>query len=85
MVSYAQERGVLVIPEFDGPGHTNKGWLGWAGPDFGEDEPVICGDLRQAGLSGQLDPSNPFMYTVLEGLLEEVAGVFPAPFIHIGT
>jgi hexosaminidase len=126
VVSWAHERGVMVIPEFDGPGssplslslsppplppfslpcflsqsvsplfhvalfhttslgHTNAGWRNWAASEFGEDELVVCPDLRPAGLSGQLDPSNPFMYTVLEGLLEEVAAHFPSSFIHIGA
>src|ERR1039458_9211153 len=82
VVSYASDRGIRVIPEFDIPGHTlgclpgSPGLAAAPGPfeigrRFGVFDPV-------------LDPSREEVYTFLDAFIGEMAALFPDPFFHIG-
>jgi len=82
VVSYAVDRGIRVIPEFDMPGHTLSWLVGYpelaAGPGpfeigrrFGVFDPV-------------LDPSREEVYTFLDAFIGEMAALFPDPYFHIG-
>ena len=82
VVAYAAARAIRVVPEFDMPGHTLSWLPGYpelaAGPGpfeigrhFGVFDPV-------------LDPSREETYTFLDGLIGEMAGIFPDPFFHVG-
>jgi len=82
VVSYASDRGIRVIPEFDIPSHTLSWFPGYpelaaaAGPfeigrRFGVFDPV-------------LDPSREEVYTFLDAFIGEMAALFPDPYFHIG-
>jgi hexosaminidase len=82
VVSYANDRGIRVIPEFDIPGHTLSWLVGYpelaasAGPfeigrRFGVFDPV-------------LDPSREEVYSFLDSFIGEMVSLFPDPFFHIG-
>jgi hexosaminidase len=82
VVSYASDRGIRVVPEFDIPGHTLSWFPGYpelaaaAGPfeigrRFGVFDPV-------------LDPSREEVYTFLDSFIGEMAALFPDPYFHIG-
>ncbi len=90
IVQYGKARGVRIVPEFDAPGHAYKGWNGLA-ENYGEREITVCGGYQpwqNACLQppcGQLDPSNDFTYTVLDGLFTDIASVFTDEYIHLGA
>jgi hexosaminidase len=82
VVAYAAARGIRVAPEFDMPGHTQAWLTGYpdlsAGPGpfeigrhFGSFDPV-------------LDPTREETYAFLDGLIGEMATIFPDPFFHVG-
>lgn len=82
---YADLRGIVVVPEFDMPGHT-KSW-GHARPElmsFTSDN----GD----GNSAALDPTNPSTYDLVDSVLQDwMVGAdskpafFHSPYVHLGT
>ncbi|KAG0216523.1 hypothetical protein BGX28_000037 [Mortierella sp. GBA30] len=83
IIQYGEERGIRVVPEFDAPGHTAS-W-GRAYPNI-----TVCLDAQPHSKyaaeppAGQLDPLEPFTYTLLDGLVKEWAAQFPDKQVHIG-
>ncbi|KAF9957999.1 hypothetical protein BGZ70_009345 [Mortierella alpina] len=83
IVQFGEERGIRILPEFDAPGHTAS-W-GRAYPNI-----TVCLDMQPHNKyaaeppAGQLDPLEPFTYTLLDGLVKEWASQFPDKHVHIG-
>jgi hexosaminidase len=83
LLSYARERGVRVVPEFDIPGHAVS-WL-IAHPNIASAPPpahLVRGmgdDVRPP-----IDPTLEQTYQVLDNVLGEMASLFPDPYFHIG-
>ncbi|KAG0028812.1 hypothetical protein BGZ82_008243 [Podila clonocystis] len=83
IIRFGEERGIRVLPEFDAPGHTAS-W-GRAYPNI-----TVCMDALPHSTyaaeppAGQLDPLEPFTYSVLDGLVKEWAAQFPDKHVHIG-
>jgi len=83
LLSYARERGVRVVPEFDIPGHAVS-WL-IAHPNIASAPPparLVRGmgdDVRPP-----IDPTLEETYQVLDSVLGEMASLFPDPYFHIG-
>ncbi|KAF8949308.1 hypothetical protein BGZ47_006845 [Haplosporangium gracile] len=83
IIQHGLERGIRVLPEFDSPGHAAS-W-GRAYPNL-----TVCLDALPHGTyaaeppAGQLDPLEPFTYTVLDTLVKEWSGLFPDAQAHIG-
>ncbi|KAI5631851.1 glycosyl hydrolase family 20, catalytic domain-containing protein [Phthorimaea operculella] len=78
IVNYATERGVRVIPEFDVPGHTSS---------WGAAYPSLLTECYSYGKVTSLGPMNPTRnttYKLLRDLFQEVQGVFPDHYIHVG-
>ena len=99
IVKYADERGILIVPEIDVPGHGSA--ILTAYPEIGSkvitftagtSEKNIQGTAiatygieRNAGIfSPTLDPSNPKTYQILSELFDEVCPLFPGAYFHIG-
>lgn len=81
IIAYAADRGVMVIPEFDTPGHTLSWGLGQPGLI------TQCYDTNKQPIPGDFGPINPTLpttWTFLQGLFEELVKVFPAPRVHLG-
>ena len=83
IVAYAAERNIRVIPEIEMPGHTSEVFAAF--PELscrGERLHVVPGsywpnvDIFCAG--------NDSVFTFLEDVIDEVAELFPAEYIHIG-
>ena len=101
LVSFGAERGIMIVPEFDIPGHTRSWFAGYPqlasspgpyipGPGYELDpsNPVNSSNLLKfikAYPTPAMDPSKESTFEFLAGLLTEVFEVFPAPFIHIGV
>ena len=78
IVKYAAERFITVIPEIEMPGHSME--VGYAYPE------VLCvhpnGNIHTG--AWDLCPGSEATFKLLETVLEEVMGVFPSEYIHIG-
>lgn len=82
IVAFAADRGIVVVPEIDLPGHT--GSLIAAYPELGvpkRDTNEVSGEW---GISRSLLSPQPEALRMLAELFAEIAEVFPSPWIHIG-
>jgi hexosaminidase len=99
IVKYAADRGILVVPEIDVPGHASA--ILTAFPEIGSKvvtinkgssetaqkaSGLITYSLeRNAGIfTPTLDPSNPRTYQLLGEIFDEVCPLFPGKYFHIG-
>ncbi len=99
IVKYAADRGILVVPEIDVPGHASA--ILTAFPEIGSKVVTInkgssettqkASGLvtysleRNAGIfTPTLDPSNPRTYQLLGEIFDEVCPLFPGKYFHIG-
>lgn len=99
IVKYADERGIMVVPEIDVPGHASA--ILTAYPELGSkvvDLNVGSNEKsqkftqfqsyaieRNAGIfSPTLDPSNPKTYQLLAEIFDEVCPLFSGNYFHIG-
>ena len=99
IVKYADERGILIVPEIDVPGHGSA--ILTAYPEIGSKVTTLTGGTgekniqgtaiatygieRNAGIfSPTLDPSNPKTYQLLSEFFDEVCPLFPGSYFHIG-
>jgi hexosaminidase len=74
--TYAQYRGVRIVPEFDTPGHT-RSW-GYGYPELMAD----CINFNP--FTPALNPLPNSTYEFVENLFREMTGVFKDDFIHVG-
>ncbi|WP_264564489.1 beta-N-acetylhexosaminidase [Flavobacterium sp. N3904] len=99
IVQYAADRGILVVPEIDMPGHGSA--ILTAYPEIGSKVVTLnvnSGEKEQkftqiqsyslernSGIfSPTLDPSNPKTYQLISEFFDEVCPLFPGKFFHIG-
>lgn len=99
IVKYASDRGILVVPEIDVPGHASA--ILTAFPEIGskvltlnqvssETSKSVSGLIkysleRNAGIfTPTLDPSNPKTYQILSEIFDEVCPLFQGKYFHIG-
>ncbi|MEM7573320.1 MAG: family 20 glycosylhydrolase [Bacteroidota bacterium] len=82
LVEYARIRQIMVIPEFDMPGHTNAALASY--PDLncdGKARELYTG--TEVGFSSFCIHSE-FTYHFVDSLIREVAAITTGSFIHIG-
>lgn len=82
LVAYARDRGIRVIPEFDIPGHTTSWFAGY--PQLASAPGPFQIERKWGIFEPTLDVSREEVYTFLDGLLGEMAALFPDPYFHIG-
>ncbi|XP_064487770.1 beta-hexosaminidase subunit alpha-like isoform X2 [Ornithodoros turicata] len=75
IVSFSQQRGIRVIPEFDTPGHTTS---------WGKGYPQLLRSCSSPEQSGSIDPTRETTYGLLAVLLTEVGSLFPDSYLHLG-
>jgi hexosaminidase len=87
IVTYARERGIRVVPEFDIPGHALSWMVGYpelasgTGPDYGGPYQIE----RQYGIFDPvMDPTRDSTYKFLDRFVGEMAEIFPDPYMHVG-
>jgi hexosaminidase len=80
LVSYAHERGIRVLPEFDTPGHSGSWFVGY--PELAS----IPGPytLDPGGIDSVTDPTRETTYKFLDKFIAEMAQLFPDAYFHIG-
>lgn len=82
LVSYARDRGIRVVPEFEMPGHSSA-WL-VAYPELASGSNP-AGIRREFGVSNYvLDPTREETYKFIASFLTEMATIFPDQYVHIG-
>jgi hexosaminidase len=99
IVKYADERGILIVPEIDVPGHGSA--ILTAYPEIGSKVITLTGGTSEKNIQGTaiatygiernagifsptLDPSNPKTYQLLSEFFDEVCPLFPGSYFHIG-
>ena len=99
IVKYADERGILIVPEIDVPGHGSA--ILTAYPEIGSKVVTITGGTSEKNIQGTgiatygiernagiftptLDPSNLKTYQLLSEIFDEVCPLFPGAYFHIG-
>jgi hexosaminidase len=82
IVSFAVDRGIRIVPEFDMPGHASSWFAGY--PELAS-APGPYKIQHQAGLfEPAMDPSRPEIFAFLDTFIAEVVTLFPDLYIHIG-
>ena len=86
IVKYADERGIMVIPEIDVPGHGTA--ILTAYPEVGSklnfDKNTYSLERNSGIFTPTLDPSNPKTYQLLSEIFDEVCPLFSGNYFHIG-
>lgn len=86
IIAYAAARQVEIIPEIEMPAHTNSSLAAY--PELAC--PVVKDFIGVLpGLGGHAAEiiycaGNEQVFTFLEGIIDEVADLFPSPYIHLG-
>jgi hexosaminidase len=101
LISYAGNLGIIIVPEFDMPGHSTSWFAGYPelatkpGPykpgspyKIDRSEPVSPMKLMQTIQSTPFPTFNPIkesVYRFLDAFIGEMSSLFPSPFFHIGA
>ncbi len=81
IVKYAEDRYVTIVPEIEMPGHCQAAIASY--PEFGvTGKPVDV--LVRWGISPNIYMPSEKTFSFLEEVLDEVMGLFPSEYIHIG-
>jgi hexosaminidase len=82
LISYARERGIRVVPEFDMPGHNTAWFVGH--PELASGPGPYEIERKWGVFDPAMDPTNEKLYKFLDSLIEEMAKLFPDHYFHIG-
>jgi hexosaminidase len=82
IISYARERGIRVIPEFDMPGHSTAWFVGY--PDLASAPGPYSIERKWGVFDPAMDPTRESTYKFLDSLIGEMAALFPDRYFHIG-
>lgn len=75
IVKYAADRHIMVVPEIDMPGHATAACKSY---------PEISGGGTGRWKDFTYHPCKEETFEFLSNVLDEVAGLFPSPYIHVG-
>lgn len=91
LVTYARQRGVELVPEIDMPGHCWPVLVAY--PELsisGGPQPlrIFPWRMQRKEVGGHvpdtLDPTNEQVYTFISDVLDELSGIFPSKYFHMG-
>ena len=82
IISYARDRGIRVVPEFDMPGHSTA-WFA-AYPELASGQGPYFVEHQWGVLDAAMDPTRESTYKLLDKFIGEMAKLFPDKFFHIG-
>jgi hexosaminidase len=82
VITYARERGIRVVPEFDMPGHATAWFVGY--PELASGPGPYPIERRWGVFDPAMDPTTEATYKFLDAFIGEMAALFPDQFFHIG-
>jgi hexosaminidase len=82
IISYARDRGIRVVPEFDMPGHSTSWFVGY--PDLASGPGPYSVERKWGVFDPAMDPTRESTYKFLDEFIGEMAKLFPDQFFHIG-
>ena len=82
LISYACDRGIRVVPEFDMPGHTTAWFVGY--PELASGPGPYEIERRWGVFDPAMDPTNAKTYKFLDEFVGEMTKLFPDHYFHIG-
>jgi hexosaminidase len=82
LVSYARDRGIRILPEFDMPGHSTSFFVGY--PEIASGPGPYELDRKWGVLDPAMNPTEERTYTFLDDFVGEMARLFPDQYFHIG-
>jgi hexosaminidase len=82
IIAYAADRGIRVVPEFDMPGHTTSWFVGY--PHLASAPGPYTIERAWGVFDPTMDPTREETYEFVDRFVEEMAGLFPDPYFHIG-
>ena len=82
LISYACDRGIRVVPEFDMPGHTTAWFVGY--PELASGPGPYEIERRWGVFDPAMDPTNEKTYKFLDEFVGEMTKLFPDHYFHIG-
>ncbi|HAS8387517.1 TPA: beta-hexosaminidase [Vibrio vulnificus] len=84
VVAYAAQRSIMVIPEIDVPGHCRAAIKSLPEMLVEAEDDTAYRSIQNYS-DNVLNPGLSTTYQFLDGVLEEIAQLFPAPYVHIGA
>jgi len=84
IISYANDRGVRVLPEFDMPAHATSWGFYYEYLTINCFQRSNIFDFGDLWGDDPMDPTNPAVYTFVQNFLMEVSTVFPDNWLHLG-
>ncbi|MCY0938473.1 beta-N-acetylhexosaminidase [Streptomyces sp. H34-S4] len=82
LVAYAARRGVSVVPEIEMPGHARAALAAY--PELGNRPGVRLEPWTRWGVCENVFGVHDAVLDFCRGVLDEVADVFPGPYVHLG-
>src|SRR6202041_70465 len=80
LVSYAHDRGIRILPEFDTPGHSGSWFVGY--PELASNPGPYT--IEPDAIDSVTDPTREATYKFLDKFIAEMAQLFPDAYFHIG-
>ena len=84
VVAYAAQRSITVIPEIDVPGHCRAAIKSLPHMLVEAEDTTEYRSIQHYN-DNVINPALPGSYEFIDKVLEEVAALFPAPYLHIGA
>jgi hexosaminidase len=82
LITYARNRGIRVVPEFDMPGHSTSWFVGY--PELASAPGPYSIERKWGIFDPAMDPTSEHTYKFLDDFISEMAKLFPDKFFHIG-
>src|SRR5215831_4994134 len=82
LISYARDRGIRIVPEFDMPGHSTSFFVGY--PEIASGPGPYALDRKWGVLDPAMNPTEEKTYRFLDDFIGEMAKLFPDRYFHIG-
>src|SRR5215467_4257634 len=82
LVSYARDRGIRIVPEFDMPGHSTSWFVGY--PELASGPGPYSIERKWGVFDPAMDPTRDSTYKFLDEFVGEMTKLFPDDFFHIG-
>jgi hexosaminidase len=82
LISYALDRGVRIVPEFDIPGHSTAWFVGY--PELASAPGPYAIERGWGIFDPAMDPTREQTYKFLDKFIGEMAALFPDAYFHVG-